>query len=296
MPIEIVQAPQIKPGGLAQFTFKNPIMQYAIGISAFKVTYGLDDHWIRSLVIKIIPVQGAAIGAQPNEVSAKVEIDMEDDSGNSAKVADSFVIPVCIAVTKSPTPNTVVASAFGISSGTTQNVVIPSAQSGYPISTCFQSGFNLSYAKDDHQLLQASAACGITQAGANGQISPSANLKDSSGNQVQVATVDAGYIVSSSPSPGIGTKDVQAQTNKPTQVTMDGMNSISVAAAVIRAWQVRFQSVHNIQTFTVGAWGTLGIAGNVVTIPQLFAGICDTSGNNQDDQQSSCDVQVLAIP
>jgi hypothetical protein len=123
----------------------------------------------------------------------------------------------------------------------------------------------------------------------------SANLQDEQ-NSVQVATVDAGYIVSSSQSPGLGSKDVQAQTTAATQVTMEGMKSISAAAAVIRGWQVRFATVHNVQTIKVGAWGQLGIAGNVVTIPRLFAHICDSSKNTQDEDQSSCDIQVLAIP
>jgi hypothetical protein len=77
---------------------------------------------------------------------------------------------------------------------------------------------------------------------------------------------------------------------------MEGMKSISAVVAVIRSWQVRFAWVHNVQTIKVGAWGQLGIAGNVVTIPQLFAHICDSSQNTQDEDQSSCDVQVLAVP
>jgi hypothetical protein len=297
MPIEIIQADPTHPGRQVQFTFANQIIDYAIGFSAFQITYGADDHWIRSLMIKILPVQGAVVGAQGNQVSAQVQIVMVDDSGSTAKTADSFVVPVCIALTKSPNPNTVIGTASGISSGGTgQRIVVPNEQSGYTISTCFQSGFNLSFTTDDHQLLLANASCGIPPAGPTGtSIVASANLQDLH-NSVQVATIDAGYIVSSSPSPGLGSKDVQAQTTAATAVTMDGMKSITAAAAVIRGWQFRFPTVHNVQTIKVGAWGQLGIAGNVVTIPQLFAHISDSSNNTQDDDQSSCDVQVLAVP
>jgi hypothetical protein len=292
---------------VASFVFQNPVSQYAIGISAFQITYGADDHWLRTLMIKVLPVQGSAMGNQAYKVSVQVQIDMEDDSGNSANVANSFAVPVCIAVTKNPDSTTIIGSAAGISSGSSQSVVIPNGADGFTMSTCFQSGFNLSFTKDDHQLHMAKAGCGIIPSGSNGQISPTASLEDSSGNEVQVATVDAGYIVSSSKNLRMSSKSVQGQTPQPTKVTMDGINSISVAAAVIQSWKVQFSNsdsypyanVHNVKTFTVGTGpGKLATDGNTVTIPQLYAGVCDASGNIQDNNisVSYCNVQVLAIP
>lgn len=298
MPIEILQSSRpIEADRLVEFNLNNPVIDWAFGFSFFRLTYRTEHHWVRSLMINMVPVAGPAVAADSKQVSAQVQIEMEDDSGHSAALGESVVVPVCIALTKSPNPNTVIGTASGISSGGTgQRIVVPNEQSGYTISTCFQSGFNLSFTTDDHQLLQANASCGIPPAGPTGtSIVTSANLQDLQ-NSVQVATVDAGYIVSSSPNPGLGSKDVQAQTTAATAVTMDGMKSITAAAAVIRGWQVRFPTVHNVQTIKVGAWGQLGIAGNVVTIPQLFAHISDSSNNTQDDDQSSCDVQVLAVP
>ena len=302
MPIEIQQVPAdkpVRPGDLVQFTFANPVTAYAIGISAFKLTYGADDHWIQSLMIKILPTQNAALGASSNQVNAQVQMVIQDDSGHTVDVADAYIYPVCIAVTGSPQNNTVVGSAIGIASGTSQQVTMPSQRNLYSIATCFQSGFNLSFTKDDHQLLQATAACALTYAGQSGQISASANLRDASGNQVQVATVDAGYIVTSSPTPGMGVAEVinvGGDSVPMSPVHMTTMPSVSSAAVFIRSWHVQFQSVHNVQTISVGAWNGLEISGNTVTIPALWSHMNDASPNMQDPGSSYCDALVIAVP
>lgn len=295
MPIEILQSPPIGKNSFT-FSFKNPVIDYAIGLTAFKVTYGLDDHWVRSLSIGFLLGQGSGVGDTPNDVYVIPQIAMVDDSRNVAKVADSVVIAVCIAVTKSPDNNTVIASANGLPSGKGYPVRVPPKQSGYTISSAFQSGFNLSYTIDDHQLLTARAGCGIEPGESTGMsLVPSASLQDLK-NVVQVANVDAGYIVSSSKNLGLGSQHVQGQTHDATQVTMEGMNSISTAVAVIQDWKVAFNNVHNVQTITAGAWGPLTSNGNIVTIPGLYADICDASKNTQDDNQSHCSVLVLALP
>jgi hypothetical protein len=296
MPIEIVATQGVVGSqDLVQFSFKNPVTAYAIGIMAFTATYYTTDHWIQSLMIKILPGQNVA--ATSNQVTAQVRVAMQDDSGNTGD-ADSIIWPVCIAVTGSPQYNTVVGSAIGISSGTSQEVSLPSLQSGYSIATCFQSGFNLSFTKDDHQVLQANAGCGLTYAGQSGQISASANLRDKIGNQVQVATVDAGYIVSSSPTPGMGVVEVRNVEGDPLSpiVHMTTMPSVGSAAVFIRSWNVQFDSVSNVQTISVGAWQGLEISGNRVTIPVLCAQMNDASGNTQDNSSSYCDALVIAVP
>jgi hypothetical protein len=297
MPIEIVATPgAVGSQELVQFNFANPVTAYAIGIMAFTATYYTTDHWVQSLMIKILPDQNVA--ATSNQVNAQVQVAMQDDSGHTA-VADSIIWPVCIAVTGSSQPNTVVGSASGISSGTSQQVTMPNQQSGYSIATCFQSGFNLSFDKADHQVLLANAGCGLTYAGQAGQISASANLRDASGNQVQVATVDAGYIVTSSPTPGMGVAEVinvGGDSVPMSPVHMTTMPSVSSAAVFIRSWHVQFQSVHNVQTISVGAWNGLEISGNTVTIPALWSHMNDASPNMQDPGSSYCDALVIAVP
>lgn len=287
MPIEIVYASG-RPNGLVQFTFANPVVQYTIGIRAFTMTYGADDHWIQSLAIKILPVQNASVGATSNQVSAHIEMTMQDCSGNRIKVADSEIWPVCIAVTGSTEHNTVFGSAIGVSSNTAPNVVMPPLGDGYTISTCFQSGFNLTFTSKDHQIRRAHALLGFE----DGQISPSAGMDDSSGNNVQVATVDAGYIASSYPTPGIVATPISKQTTTPFPVSLT--EAAKAAVALIQNWNVEFPHVHNLQKIEVGSFGDPTWTGNVVTVQSCYAHMCDTSGNIQDDSNSSCDMVVIA--
>ena len=287
MPIEIVYG-SARPNGLVQFTFANPVVQYTIGIRAFTMTYGVEDHWIQSLAIKILPVQNASVGATSNQVSAHIEMTMQDCSGNRIKVADSEIWPVCIAVTGSTEHNTVFGSAIGVSSNTSPNVAMPPLGDGYTISTCFQSGFNLTFTSKDHQIRRAHALLGFE----DGQISPSAGMDDSSGNNVQVATVDAGYIASSYPTPGIVATPISKQTTTPFPVSLT--EAAKAAVALIQNWNVEFPHVHNLQKIEVGSFGDPTWTGNVVTVQSCYAHMCDTSGNIQDDSNSSCDMVVIA--
>jgi hypothetical protein len=287
MPIEIQSTQSAHPNGLVQFTFANPVVQYTIGIRAFTVTYGADDHWIQSLSIKILPVQNAAVGAASNQVTAHVQMMLQDSSGNRVNAANSMVWPVCIAVTGSAEPNTVFGSAIGVSSGSAQNVTMPPLGDGFSIATCFQSGFNLTFTSTDHQILQANASCGLQ----SNQIAASAGMNDSSGNSVQIATVDAGYIASSYPTPGIVATEVIKQTASPFQVPLPGAKS---AVALIRAWNVQFRHVHNLQTLKAGSFGDPSCAEDAVTIQSCYAEMNDTSGNTQDDNNSSCDLVIVA--
>jgi hypothetical protein len=286
MPIEIQSTESSPPNGLVQFTFANPVIQYTIGIRAFTMTYGADDHWIQSLAIKILPVQNASIGAPSNQVTAHVQMTMQDASGNPINKANSEIWPVCIAVTGSPERNTVFGSAIGVSSGAAQTVPMPPPGDGFTIATCFQSGFNLAFTATDHQILQANASLGFPP----GQISATAGMNDSSGNSVQIATIDSGYIASSYPIPGIVATEAIKQTEKPFQVPLTGAKA---AVALIRGWNVRFPSVHNLQKLEVGSFGDPTCADDVVTIQSCYAHMYDASKNTQDDS-SSCDIVIIA--
>jgi hypothetical protein len=251
------------------------------------MTYGADDHYIQNLIIKIHPVQNSAVGATSKQVTAQVKMTLDDASGNQISVANSQIWPVCIAVTGSNQNNTVFGSAIGVSSGHAQNVPMPPLGDGYSIATCFQSGFNLAYTSTDHQILQANASCGLQ----SGQISPSASMNDSRGNNIQIATVDSGYIASSYASPGIVATEVSKQTNTKFQVPLAGAKT---AVALIRGWTVAFPSVHNLQTLSVGSFGDTTCAGDVVTVQSCYAGMNDTSKNYQDNNTSACDMVIIA--
>ena len=287
MPIEIQTSQGVTPNGLVTFTFNKPVVQYAIGMRAFWFTYGSDDHWIKSLAIRILPVQSASVGAVATQVTAHVRMEMQDSSGNHLNVANSQVWPVCIALTGSPEPNTQFGAAVGVSAGGNgQTVPMPPLGGGYSISTCFQSGFNLAYTPGDHQILQANASCGLQA----GQIMVSAGMNDASGNSVQVATVDSGYIASSYPSPGVVAVPIQKQSADPVQVNIPGAKN---AVGLITDWNVEYSGVHNLQILRVGSFGEPSCADGVVTLKSCYAAMNDTSGNSQVDN-SSCSMIVLA--
>jgi hypothetical protein len=113
----------------------------------------------------------------------------------------------------------------------------------------------------------------------------------------QTATVDAGYLVSSSPSPGIDSAHAKGQSMiDAIEVTMTNLTSISAAVAVIGSWRIQCPAVKDVKMIQVGVEGGLGIQGNVVKVPKLYAVMVDGSGYQQDNAKSSCEVQVLAIP
>ncbi len=287
MPIEIQSTESSPPNGLVQFTFANPVIQYTIGIRAFTMTYGADDHWIQSLAIKIQPVQNASIGAPSNQVTAHVQMTMHDASGNPINIANSEIWPVCIAVTGSPERNTVFGSAIGVSSGARSNRPDASSwrrlQYRHMLSVRFQFNFHgyRSPNTPGQRIVRLQS----------GQISASAGMNDSSGNSVQIATIDAGYIASSYPTPGIVATEVIKQTEKPFQVPLTGAKA---AVALIRGWNVRFPSVHNLQKLKVGSFGDPTCADDVVTIQSCYAHMYDASGKNTQDDSSSCDIVIIA--
>jgi len=297
MPIEVQQsAVKVASAEPFFFTFNNSVMNYCVGISAFQITYSNQtDNWIRSLAIQI----SSAVG-DSKTVSGQVSIRMEDDSQHSAD-ASSFVVPVCIAVTELPDHNTTIGNQPEITTKNPRTVPFPNQGSSGVIYGCFQSGFDLSFAQKDHQVLTAYASCNLVNSGSEqGLISSMAGMEDGNGNQVDAPTVDAGYIATLRTSP-VALNYRRAQTLKPTSITIDGWRSVGAAIAIITDWQVRFPSVNNIQTITVGAWGdqvfnNISISGNTVTIPQLYSGISDHSNHAQDDSQSHCGVQIVAVP
>jgi hypothetical protein len=69
MPIEILQSSQpMEADGLVEFNFNNPVIDWAFGFSFFRVTYGTEHHWVRSLMISMLPVASPALAAGSKQV------------------------------------------------------------------------------------------------------------------------------------------------------------------------------------------------------------------------------------
>src|SRR5262249_35272296 len=151
MPIEFagLNTPA-RPEQTCTCTFQNPIIAYTMRISYFMMTYGPTDAWVQSFIIKLLPNQVLTAGPNGYQVSVKFGMILQDADGHSIDVSDSVLCPVCIAITGSSDPNTLMSVANGVASGSYQNVTLPHQRSGYSICTSFQSGVNLTFSSACH--------------------------------------------------------------------------------------------------------------------------------------------------
>jgi hypothetical protein len=298
MGIEIQSSGKINPGQTATFTFQNPVQAFVLGISALNLTYGQDDHYIQELQIQILPGQEAVVG---NVVTAQIEAEMHDGSGNTIDVMDSGVWLVCIANTGTDDPKTLLTNVSGIANNGTASVSLPNT-SGFSVVESFLSGFTLQYFSG-HEVLHADAGCGITYEQSNGIISANAQLYDSSGNQANTALIDAGVAVSTDGEPGFFMQEVTAQSTSLTpwewvQVTFNSLKSISAAFAVIKSWKVQYSGPgdHWVKTIWVGVEQGVYNYENNVSLKYPNARISDASGNTQDNSLSNVTLVVIAVP
>src|SRR5262249_24500590 len=145
----------------------------------FNLSYGNSvSYWIEELQIKVLP--GQSVG---NAVTALIEAQMHDGTGHTIDPF-SWVEVLCIAITDTADPQTLLTNVSGLSNITTAPIELP-ARSVFSVVEGFLSGFTLQYSSADHEVLHAEAGCsGITYQQSNGRIWASASLYDSSGNQV----------------------------------------------------------------------------------------------------------------
>lgn len=296
MGIEIL-SDGVLPNQTATFTFQKQVYAYALGIWGFRLSYGADtDHWVQDLSLRMLPVQTEVEATVGNVIQARVEARLSDSSGNTIDPSDSTIRPVCVAVTGMADARTVMTAVNGVANGQQAPVSLPGSGL-FSILSSFLSGFTLDYSSTDHQVLGASAGCGITNNQSQGFVTASAHLYDASGNRANSTNVDASVIASINNKPGFATAVVTRQTGNPIEVDFSPqLSSVSSVACLLNSWEVKFPSVHNVRAIQVGSWGWPKISGTKVTLPNLWASIQDGSGNTQDDSASNATVLVIAVP
>lgn len=296
MGIEMHAVP-VEPGQTAVFNFQNQVQAYILGIWAFNLNYGTNvDHWVQTASIKMLPSQeGQAVVG--NQVSVIVDATLTDGHSGVISPSTSILYPVCLAITGTGDPNTMLANYAGIADGMSLSVPMPGQYGGFTLAASCISGFDLSFA-DNNQILGMSAGCGFSYDQSQGEILASASMFDSAGHTAQLATVDAGYMASTDTFPGFQVIEVTAQTQSAVQVTMDQLTSISQVVCMIRSWGVQNSSPRNVKQLQVGSWGPPQTNGNVVTLPNLSAQIWDNSNppHFEDDAISSATILIIAIP
>jgi hypothetical protein len=187
-------------------------------------------------------------------------------------------------------------NVYGVPAGRSQPVSLPPVNSKY-VGTSFLSGVNLSL-DQGRRLLTTSAGSGLSFSGQQGTISAVATMSGGSGSNATVATVDAGYIVSSYASPGFGFASVTNQTQSPFDVTIPGLTSIGEVVVMVQGWQLQYSGgARKLMTISVGGGQpTTRPNSNIVTVPYLGAYLTTEDGNVQDDTVSSCTALVIALP
>ncbi len=296
MGFEVLGAPGgngVHPGQTVNFTFQNQVQAYALGIWAFTMTYGDGDHYVRAFSLDISPGQLDALAG--NVVSAVVSGELRDASGHVLDSGNSTVYPVCIALTQDDDGNTILTTTPAVQDGQSNDVQLPGS-SGFTFMESFMSGFDLAYADKDHQVQSAGAGCGLTYQGSTGFISSRASMTDAKGDDADIATVTPSVLATTDPAPGIGVQEVTNQTDIPLTVSFPQMPTVSGAYVVIRAWNVAYDSPHNVLAFAAGSFGPPTISGDTVTLPDLQARVWDDSGHAQDDSSSSVTALVIALP
>jgi len=296
MGIEIQAIPEgVQPGDLATFTFQEQVMAYTLGMSGFELSYGRDDdHWVQSISIQMTSSQPSS-----NTVSVQVDARLQDAQGTTLNPEWSSIYPVCVAVTGTSQPKTVMTNIAAIANGSKAEVSLPGA-SGFSVLESFLYGFDLTFSDQQTQFLGAYAGCGITNNQSQGFVASSADLYDDSDNHVNTATVDAGVIASTFADPGYEIQEVRG-AGPAIEVTFSSLPSISQAYCLIREWHIQYPgtSDHNLLWIGAGVIGTdtLEISGNTVTISNLSAGVMDRDGNHSADiTKSYCTAFVIALP
>lgn len=287
----------VTPGTTAEFDFDYPVYAYALGIASFTLSYGQHtDHFVQDLSLRLLPMPAPPEAQVGNQVQAKVEASLNDASGHSISLSDSLVWPVCVAITRQADAKTTMSAVTGVPDGQQSRPVTLPGNGLFSVLSAPLSGFTLGYSKNDHQVLGANAGSSISNDLSEGYVTASASLYDASGNRADTANVDASVIASINPAPGFAVIPVTAQQESLITVDFSGTyQSLSAAVCLLNSWEVKFHHAHNVQSISVGAWGTK-IQGNTVTLDGLWAHISDHTGHIQEDAASSATVLVVAAP
>ena len=295
MGIEIKSAPNgVQPGSVTKFIFTGKVQAFALGLGAFKLTYGNSSNSVQNFSIKLLPIQTEDAAVTGNVVSVQVNAELQDASGHTVDVADSLIYPVCVAMVDTFDPKTLLTNVTGIADASSDPVQLPGS-SGFSALASFLSGFAFNYSEGDHVFMGASAGCGINNNQSEGRVNGYASLYDGHGNNA-TSSVDAGVIASTEPKPGFAIEQVNNQTEVNIQVKFPSLTSIGQVFCLLSSWQVQYDGGYSLETISAGVFGVPTFNGNTVTLPNLYARVNDSSGNNQNDTKSSATALVIALP
>lgn len=295
---------RVHPGDKVTFAFQNAVVDYVLGIWAFRVAYPNQDHGVQSVSLRLSPE--SLVGSK---LTVAVDANLTYGQGPDVDKDNSYIVPVCLAITGSSddTDDTYMASyANPISNGSSSSPVkLPATDTSYNPATSCLSGFELSYPGVEN-MNGMSAGCGFAPAptGEAYVISGTATMFDSVGHTAEIANIYAGYIASSASSPGFQVVPIgPVQKWQDFNVTMDQLKSVSQVGVMIQNWNVRYDPHYDHNVWGVSAsflWDAPGqnvtITGKKVALPGLSAQMWDGGDHNQNDDLSNLSALIIGLP
>ena len=296
MAIEI-QSQSCQPSQTIQFTFQQAVQNWVVGLGSFKLTYDPGaNHWVQTLSISLqtnLPML-ASVGSNVLEVT--VQAQLMDHSGHTVNITNSLITVVCVAVTGSSDPETLLANIAGVTPQEAQPASLPGIQPvGFSALTTCLSGLDLSYDTTDHRFQGATAGSGInTQANGTGLVNATANIWDGSGNQAVTASIDAGVLASINDTPPFMLQLVRAQEglNVP---PLSFPSAVGAVGALIQGFNVQYASDDHVVANIVVGCTSATASGPTVNLT-CSASTTNGEGTFQTDHLSYVNVLVVAVP
>ncbi len=287
MPVQILSYSTVLPNIANKFKFDDQVMEYAVGFQYFKLSYGDHDHHVRDVSL------GLTSNMSGSTVSSYVSARLCDASGNTLDPKCFRAEMVCVAVIKSPDSQVLLANQTGIKSGQEgPSVPLPSPDDS--INSAFVSGFNLSYAPDDHSVRSLGFTAGLNPSGTSGRIAVRAGMEDKSGHSASSATVDVGLAAAADTVTGL-----KAETKSNIQATdtwVDFGTNLSSAGAMISAYKASYGGDdHHVETISGGV-RNVSIKGTQVSLDSVGAFINDDRKHCEDEGDSYVNLVVFAVP
>jgi hypothetical protein len=293
MPLEIQNQWISVTGDQVTFAFNNPVEQYLVGVSSFKMSYAAGtDHHVKQMSISLSPNQPSA-----KTVTVSATVILTDADGHQIDPSQSHLYVSAVAWTGSPPDGLLLSGPIVVANNATSPPIsLPGVTN--PVLQAAQSGFYLAYADTDHHVEFVQASVSGSSNGSQGFINASVNMYDASGNAAYSPTATGLLVASSVSNPGFVVQPYTAQNGGYNTITMP--QPISDAVVLLTGWQVVYPDGDDHHVETIGAGpDSVQVDPTDATKVQtngVWAYMNDDSGHSQDNNNSNCSLVVIGIP
>src|SRR5262245_11199667 len=139
-----IQTQTGKPKDTIQFTFREQLQAYLLGIGKFTLYYGsaTTNHWVEKMSISLQTNQPEPAQVGSNVLYVNLQAQLKDNDEHYIDIANSSISVVCVANTGSLDNQTTLTNVPNVTQKKTVEVRIASATGLTVLTTC-RSGFDL---------------------------------------------------------------------------------------------------------------------------------------------------------